>query len=395
MSHRWKSFEFFHSGDTFLKKIIELIHSAKHSIDLESYIFMPDKMGMPVLEALSKRERDGIRVRILVDGIGSGGHLLKLRSLAEQHHLDIKVFNPLPAISLFGLIQTDLSNRQEMAHMLQSGFSTTMAKLNKRNHRKALIIDDRIAMIGGMNISDVTCSSVWGSKAWRDTSVLIESSEIEELCHAFRHAWHQASFLMRNSHKNLSAKEPRHPSQPKEDGQIYLNDRAELRKAYHREFFRRIAQAQERIYFVTPYFVPTRRLLKSLAAARARGVDIQIILPQRSDVRFLDFLKDPYISYLHGHGVRIFEYRTAVLHAKYAIIDGLGSVGSGNLNHRSLLHDLEVEATFSQQNGLEEIEKQWFIDLSRCHPISPLQSQTRSIIQKLMAQIIFWFRYYL
>jgi len=395
MSHRWKSYEFFHSGDSFLKKVIELINSAKHSIDLESYIFMPDKMGMPVLEALGKRERDGIRVRVLIDGVGSSGHLQKLRSLAEKHHLDIKVFNPLPAISLFGLIQTDLSNRQEMAHMLRSGFSKTMAKLNRRNHRKTLIIDDRVAMIGGMNISDVTCSSVWGSKAWRDTSVLIESTEIAELCHAFRHAWHQASFLMRTSHRNLSAKEPRQPSQLIEDGQIYLNDRADLRKAYHREFFRRIIEARRRIFFVTPYFVPTRRLLRSLAAAKARGVDIQIILPQRSDVRFLDFLKDPYISYLHDRGVRIFEYKTAVLHAKYAIIDELGSVGSGNLNHRSLLHDLEVEATFSKENGLEEIERQWFVDLSRCRPIAPPHSKTRSLIQKLLAQIIFWFRYYL
>lgn len=395
MSARWKNFEFLHTGDHFLKKQLELISSAKRSIDLESYIFMPDKMGTSILEALQAARKRSVEVQILVDGIGSFSYLKDLRGLAQRYELNIKVFNPLPAVSALGLIETDLSNRKDMALMLKSGFVKTFAKLNRRNHRKATIADGQRAIIGGMNITDITCESVWGSKAWRDSSVFIESSEITELTESFRHAWAQSPFLLqqfRNA-KPLGKLRVLHPNH--HDGQIFTNDTPLLRKIYQREFFSRIRKAQERILFTTPYFVPTRRLLKELAHAASRGVSVQVILPQRSDVRFLDFLKDPYLGFLKARGVRVFEYRKTNLHAKYAIIDDLGSMGSGNLNHRSFLHDLEVEATFSPSNGLEQIEAQWREDLQHCTEVSNNNQATSGFFKHLIAQFIFWFRYYL
>jgi cardiolipin synthase len=395
MSSRWKSFEFLHTGDQFLKKQLELISSAQHSIDIEAYIFMPDKMGTPILEALSAARGRSIQVQILVDGVGSSAHLKELRNLAQRYEVNIKVFNPLPAISMLGLIETDLSSRKDMALMLKSGFVKTFAKLNRRNHRKATIADGQKAIIGGMNITDVTCESVWGSKAWRDSSVFIESPEIAEITESFRHAWAQSPFLLQQHQKIKSPRKLRvhHPNH--HDGLIFTNDTPLLRKIYQREFFNRIRKAKSRIYFITPYFVPTRGLLKELAHAASRRVSVQVILPQRSDVRFLDFLKDPYIGFLQARGVRIFEYRKAILHAKYSIIDDLGSMGSGNLNHRSFLHDLEVEATFPSGNGLEQIEAQWNEDLRHCTEVTHKSRVPSSILKRLIAQFIFWFRYYL
>jgi cardiolipin synthase len=395
MSSRWKSFEFLHTGDQFLKKQLELISSAQYSIDIESYIFMPDKMGTPILEALSAARKNSIQVQILVDGIGSSAHLKDLRSLAEKYELNIKVFNPLPAVSALGLIETDLSNRKDMALMLKSGLMKTFAKLNRRNHRKVTIADGQRAIIGGMNITDVTCESIWGGKAWRDSSVFIESPEIAEITESFRHAWAQSPFLLQQHQKFRSSRKMRSAHPNHHDGQIFTNDTPVLRKIYQREFFNRIRKAKTRIHFITPYFVPTRRLLKELAHAVSRGVRVQVILPQRSDVRFLDFLKDPYIDFLRARGVEIFEYRKTILHAKYSIIDDLGSMGSGNLNHRSLLHDLEVEATFSSSNGLEQIESQWNEDFRHCTEVTRESRATSGLLKRLLAQFIFWFRYYL
>ncbi len=395
MSSPWQSFEFLHSGDDFLKKTLELIHSAKKSIDLESYIFIPDKMGTPILKALSEARHRDIRVQILVDGVGSFSYLKELRSLAQTFGLNVKVFNPLPAVSVFGLVETDLSNRTDMGLMLKSGFIKTFAKLNRRNHRKATIIDGTQAIIGGINVTDVTCESVWGAKAWRDSSVFIESPEVAEIAESFRHAWTQSPFLMQQNQRLKSARKMRLPHPNHHDGQIFTNDTPALRKIYQREFFHRIRNAKNRINFITPYFVPTRRLLKEMTRAAARGVSVHVILPKRSDVRFLDFLKDPYIEFLRARGVRVFEYRKTTLHAKYAIVDDLGSMGSGNLNHRSLLHDLEVEATFSAGNGLEQIESQWREDFHHCSEVTDAIRAPSSLLKHWLAKVIFWFRYYL
>lgn len=395
MSAGWKSIEFIHSGDLFLERTLHLINHAQRSIDLESYIFMADEMGKLVLEALSIAKKRGVQVRILIDGVGSGPHLKAIRDKAHLLDLEVKVFNPLPAVFVLGLFQTDLSNRKEMAQMLTSGFAKTISRLNRRNHRKSTIVDNEKAIIGGINITDVTLEKVHGSKAWRDTSVLIESPEISEISEAFRHAWTQSPFLTSPGASQRAPKKIKFPSQNGSDGNIFLNDRPSLRKTYHKEFFHRIRSAHHRIYLVTPYFVPTRRLLKELAHAAARGVQVQIILPERSDVRILDFLKDPYIRFLCSKGVHIYQYPGRILHAKYAIIDNLASVGSGNLNHRSLLHDLEVEATFPIGQGLEDLERQWLIDLENSEETPLHRIIHRSFLKRIVAEFIFWFRYYL
>jgi len=144
---------------------------------------------------------------------------------------------------------------------------------------------------------------------------------------------------------------------------LQLNTTQKMRRALYRDLLRLIAQADKRIYITTAYFLPKRKLLKALIQASNRGVDVILLLPGKSDVPLVKWAAFYIVRLLLMSRIPIFEYSGSVLHAKNMIVDDTAYVGSFNLNHRSLLHDLEVIARFADKTSLESMLSQWEADL--------------------------------
>jgi cardiolipin synthase len=353
------------------------ITGARDHVHLETYIFDGDDAGARFAEALIERQAAGVPVALIFDSAGS---LATPRTFFERMTaagIDVLEFNPL----------NPLVNRRDAW------------TFNHRDHRKLLIVDGRIAFIGGVNISRTYSSAPSGRKAgaaagdgWRDTHLQIEGPVVAEF---------QKLFLQTRSRQQrdpLPGRDyfPEIPMQgeaivralgssaERGDSPIYLT----LISAIHR--------AQQHIHMTVAYFAPDRQLLLALIRAARRGVDVKLILPSRSDFWMIFHLGRSYYGRLLRAGVRIFEREGSVMHAKTVCIDGVWStVGSSNMDLRSFLHNDEVNAVILGRAFGAEMDRVFSADIEESRPISRARWRRRSPMLRLKERIARLFAYWL
>ena len=299
------------------------IASARDHVHMETYILEDDAVGQHFVQALVGKQREGVQVALMRDSVGTLGTpaaLFEPLTAAGAQVLEFNPVNPLTA---------------------RKGW-----ELNRRDHRKLLIVDGRTAFLGGINISSVYSggSSRLHSKedpAWRDTDVQLQGPVVAELQKIFLDNWaeqHGPPLPPRQSFPppvNAGSLVVRAiGSSPEEPfSQIY----ATLLSA--------IASAQTSVQITNAYFAPDPQLLAALEAAARRGVAVTLLLPGRTDSWLVFHAGRAYYDRLLSAGVRIFERHGALLHSKTALIDGVWStVGSTNLDWRSFLHNHELNA---------------------------------------------------
>lgn len=317
------------------------ICNSKSTIDLESYIFADDILGKRIAKLLIAAAERGIRIRLIIDGVGSPGWSYSFRQPFEQAGIAVRVFNPLP---------------------------WAISSLNRRNHRKNCILDDRIAFLGSINISACHLKSCLGEKAWRDTAVRLEGDGIPTLARAFEHTWrHSVPFI---GQKTFNRRKEIKRLRPLRSPLVRLNNTWPRRHRIYKDLIGRIQGAQKRIWVTNPYFLPPNGIIEVLCEAAGRGVDVRLLLPRQSDVFFMHWVSSEFYERLLRGGVRIFEYLPRVLHAKTLIIDNWVSTGSSNMNHRSLLHDLEVDVVLTHRKSRLSIEEQFTDDIQHSQEIT-------------------------
>ncbi len=370
------AFEVFFSGKAYFDSVKICLEKARRTISVESYIFNFDRIGQEVLLLLQAAQLRGVRVRILVDGVGSMDSIPQLAEFCELCKLEFEVYHPLPfqsRISHSLVLQTFAAWRKRIA---------LIARINKRNHRKIVMIDGNIAFLGSMNIADCHIGSK-ETLGWRDTGIKIQGPEVKWLAQEMHSTWRRTvNFLERT-------KRPR--ALPL---WLMLNSKSRWRRHMKRELFARIRMAQVRIHITTPYFVPRPVLLQRLIQAAKRGVDVQLILPENNDVRIVRYASQAFYSELLHWGIKIWEYHPTNLHAKTIVIDQSAFVGSQNLNHRSFLHDLEVEVVTNHPAVVEALQQQWQRDLEQAISTQKLP-QKRDLLQILLSWFILRFKYWL
>ncbi|RIL08655.1 MAG: cardiolipin synthase B, partial [Proteobacteria bacterium] len=317
---RWESEELFFDGDTFFTSLKSAIASAERSIELECYIFSQDSLGTEIIEALCAAAKRGVQVRIMVDGIGSLGWGPRYSEQLNQAGASYRIFHQVP----WEWLRMHGPNPG-----LLVSFIELLTRLNKRNHRKFCIIDERTAFIGSMNIWDVHLESRHGPDAWRDTGARIQGDEVINLLTAFNIVW----FTKRQKLLYFLRSRGRRMLFP-ESSLVRLNSTRKLRRKNYLGLISRIRSAKHRLWITNSYFVPHGALLRALGRASARNVDVRIIVPSRSDVIFMPWVTASFYQGLLKKGVRIFEYQKSVLHAKSIIIDDWTILGSSNLNYR-------------------------------------------------------------
>lgn len=365
----------FHDGDAFFQNLSLAIQGAQSTIDFESYIFDHDQLGQSILQNLILAAQKGVRVRLLLDGVGSNTWSWMLAEEYRTQGVDIRFFHPLPWQKSGFRFWKYLTVRKTLLGIF---------KLNHRNHRKVVMIDRRVLYIGSMNVSDRHLVSVSNQDAWRDTSLKVVGENLDDLLKAFEAAWNYSQDYFIAIRKKIKDFVP--------SLRLRLNHSKTQGQYYRQQLIECFRVSKDRIWITTPYFVPDRTLFRSLVAAAKRGVDVRILLPSITDFRPGKYAAQSYYQRLLKAGATLFEYSPSMLHAKIIIADQLATVGSSNLNHRSIFQDLEADVILRSPHALESLSQQFMIDLSVSTPITLSTWRHRPWTQRFLEQLFLRFR---
>lgn len=382
----WESVDFFFSGDPYFKSAMREIATAEKEIFLESYIFNMDPIGLRLLQALSEAQRRGVKVRLLVDGVGSFNFLGPLRDYCEKNEISLRIFHPLPV---------RIRSLRKMSWRYLRKLLFLFRRINKRNHRKVILIDGKIAYLGSFNIAQVHSKEYMGGKAWRDTGVRIAGPALDQLNIACDEAWRKSRLFSSSLTSTFIKRSKRRKLKQDVDSPLRLNTKMRWRYKLLRNFNNHLKNAQSRVLITNAYFLPRRSVLRSLRNAARRGVYVALCLPQITDVPAVRWASRSLFYRLMKAGVVIYEYNPSVLHAKTLIIDNWATVGSHNMNHRSFTHDLEVEAVFREKTHIDELLAQWDEDIKKSHKITFEDLGNMPLWERAIAQFAYWMRYWI
>ncbi|QJE03638.1 cardiolipin synthase [Massilia forsythiae] len=314
-------------GPATMREMMAAARAATSSINLETYIFDQDPVGIEFADLLIEKQRQGVQVNLMVDAVGAlatpGAFFQRMRDAGIR----VVVFNPVNPAKAKG--NWDLNNR---------------------DHRKLMVVDGRIAFTGGINISSTYAnSSLFRSKhkqakvaedevGWRDTHIKIEGPAVAALQYSFVELWTRQEGGELNKADYFPALAPAGDKLMR-----VLSTEPASDYAIYKSLLVAIGESKKSIHITAAYFVPDQQTVDALVAAAQRGVDVKLVLPGVSDHGMIRYAGQAFYDKLLKGGVKIHELQIAVLHAKTAVIDGAWStIGSANIDRRSFIHNYEL-----------------------------------------------------
>jgi cardiolipin synthase len=385
---RWEKEKIYFKGGDYYRDLLSALQRAKKSVDFEVYIFEKGILGDRVVAALLQAARRGVKVRVLVDGIGSPDFASHYGPQLTEGGVPFRVYrswhwfisSSFHAIRLWSLF----------ASLRKVGEFWTWGK--HRDHRKFCVVDGKKVWMGSFNVSDWHLEKIKGGKVWRDTGIFLSGLKSLVFGLAFQLAWEDKfGSRTRNEYRGLLS---RWLSMEVQGGPIWITGTHKLRRLYRRELFKRFQAARKRIWVIAPYFVPTGVLLRALAGAARGGREVVLILPGHSDVPMVRWVSMAYYPYLLRAGCRIFEYQKGILHAKTLLVDGWSLVGSSNLDQRSLRKDLEINVVPRDPETLRALERQFKLDLRQSGEVTLADMKRKSVLARVLSWMFFRFRYW-
>lgn len=346
-AHRGDAMRLFYEGDELYTAMLTSILGARHAVRMESYIFAGDEIGWQFAQALVDRAAAGLRVHVHIDAAGTRGRTSRnIQRYMTEGGVDLKRFH-----------------RWSWRWPL---------RYNRRNHRKLLIIDDEVAFVGGFNIHRESSLRLAGEARWRDTHAEISGTLVDDATNLFDVFW--------RGHRRWM------PVQGSEGVSSLVSNhtracRHRIRCMYSEAF----SGARDRIFLTTPYFVPDVITQQRLIQAARRGVDVRLLVPASSDVPITRWAARALYDALMSAGLRIYEYQPRMLHAKTAVIDGdWATVGTANLDYRSLFLNYELVLAIREPGICAELERQFLDDLAESQLILPASWKRRHWVGRLL-----------
>ena len=343
------------------------IKAATDHINLETYIFEDDAVGQKFADLLLVQQAAGVKVSIIYDGVGGQPTAQAFFDRLTAGGIQVLQFNPVNPLA---------------------PHSKTW-RINNRDHRKLLVIDGRIAFVGGVNISSDYSSAPSGGQrvqasgkpsGWRDTHVQIEGPVVAEFQKLFVATWAKQKGKQLDTENYLPKLAPLGDEIVRAIGSAPTDPQSLI----YLTLMSAIAHAQTQVHLTIAYFAPDPQLLKALIDAAHRGVDVSLILPSHSDSWPIFNLGRSFYSELLRGGVKIQERRGAVMHSKTACIDGVWStIGSTNLDWRSFLHNDEINAVILGRGFAAQMEAMFAQDLAESDAIDLKQWQQRPLSSRL------------
>lgn len=302
------------NGDEIFTAMLDQVDSARHTVDMMTFVYWKGDIARRFAEALAGRARAGVRVRLLLDGFGSR------------------------------LIEGELLERMSDAGVEVAWFRKPLylspLKQNHRCHRKVLVVDEEVAFTGGVGIAEEWCGDARNPKEWRDTHVELRGPAVDGIAAAFAQNWaecHDDLFDDRDRFVDHKPAGEAIVQVVRGSASFGWQDMQTLMRVV-------LESAEERVRLATAYFAPDTYFVELLCATARRGVAVQILLPgSHTDKRVCQLAGQHHYEALTAAGVEIFQYQPTMMHAKVMTMDGVVSlVGSTNFNRRSLDHDEEV-----------------------------------------------------
>ena len=309
------SMKIFQDGSSMLQALLATINSAKHHIHVEFYIFEDDAVGCLVKDALIEKAREGVEIRVLYDDVGCWKVPHRFYDEMREAGIEVRGF-------------------------LKVRFPRFTSKVNYRNHRKLVVVDGRIGFVGGMNLAERYLKGVpWG--IWKDIMMQVEGKAVYGLQMAFLTDWYATDHSLITSSSYFPQMEDKGTSLM----QIVTSDPVGEWKDIMQGLLIAITSAQKYVYIQSPYLLPTEPILLALKTAAAAGVDVRIMIPEKSDSRMVHWGTMSYLQELMEAGIKIYMYQKGFLHSKLIVCDDcLSSVGSTNMDFRSFEHNFEINA---------------------------------------------------
>jgi cardiolipin synthase A/B len=334
----WSRETLFTDGDAYFDRIVFEIERAQISIDVEVYIFVLDTIGRKISEALMVASGRGVKIRLLVDRMGSFGWIEPLEQLFTDSGIEFKVYHPI----------------------FRKFSWRWLNYLNQRNHRKNWIFDSRRLGVSSCNLTDSHSHAVSGSAAWVDFGMVVEGDLVKKFINEFEVSWR-----IRGYHQTKS------------------------------DLIDFISRSNRRVWIATPYFVPTIRQLRLLFRLRARGVEIRILISQKSDIFFMPSIMSAYLGVLLGAGIKVWQFERTVFHGKVIVVDDWHRVGTSNFNHRSVFHDLETDIMVTHPENQARLCAALETSFSESREMRPEVRSLASLLGKAVTKILLFFRFWL
>lgn len=330
------------NGDEAYPAMIDAIDRAERSIAISTYIFNNDPVGRRFVDALSRAMDRGVRLRLLIDGVGSWYSRPSLIPLLEERGINY-------------------------ARFLHSFMPWQMPYLNMRNHQKIFVVDGRHAFTGGMNIAEGNLIAGDPRKPIHDSHFRVGGPVVSQLMHTFAHEWNFTTGELLEGHDWFPEIEPAGdivarglPAGP----DMGLNPiRWTLLGA--------LAEARHNVRIVTPYFIPDATLRTNISLAAMRGVIVDIVLPTTNNLPFCDWASTPQLEWLARSGCRIWKTSGPFDHSKMMTVDGMWAmVGSANWDDRSLRLNFEFNLECYGTTFAGELDSLIERRISTAHPVT-------------------------
>jgi cardiolipin synthase len=368
----WATEKLYLDNDDFYRDLIQEMENSRHSIDMEVFTFEDGILARRLLTSFKRAIARGVSVRLIADGWGSPQFWDTIGPQIEAAGVHIRIFRSLPW--RFG------RHSRGEPRSWPGKVWFRIRRINRGFHRKVILIDRKVAWLGSLNVTDVHLKEVYGKNAWADVGARFTGQAVGILVHAFEKAFYRRRWMRF--------------APPPSSSLILLNDSFFRRRRTTFVQKRRLKRAQQRIWIQTPYFVPERTLLRALYHAAKRNIEIKVIVPEKNDQPLVKILSFALLGQLIRHGIRIFEYQPRFAHKKVLIVDGIHTIGSTNFNHRSFLHDLEVEVHLSSSETKAVLAKSFLDDLEECIEITHHWIESKPWWYRILGRVLFFMRYW-
>lgn len=342
------------------QQLLKAIGEARESIYIEQFLFFPDAIGQQFIELLIKKAKEGVHVKVIVDSVGSFP-LGRSEYLDMMHQAGVKV-------KFFNWMLPFSKNSKKLWYF--------------RNHRRLTIIDREVMITGG------TCISK-NMETWRDTQIRLEGPVVQQAVHVFDQTWKKVykkhTLTLGVQYKSGI------------DSFSYITQAPLLaeKHLYHR-LIDAIRQAKKNIYLTTPYFLPDNKLQRVLILAVKRGVDVRVLIPEKSNHPIVDVGSQSYFEYLLNKGLRIVRYKPSMIHAKTVTIDDeWAMIGTLNLDNVSLKYNFESAVITTNRLCAGELREIFVKDLKSASEVRLHDWKNRSNIQKFKEGLVWPIRKFL
>jgi cardiolipin synthase len=357
-----------HDGEQAFPAMLEAISQAKREILVEMYWFASDQVGQQFADALIAKAEAGVGVRVIYDAVGSIQSDNHMFARMRDAGCEVEQYNPIaPWRARFRI-----------------------GVLNNRDHRKLLVVDRQVGFTGGVNLGDEWAPRGTGGEGWRDDTIRIEGPAAEQMCAIFNYGWGRIV-------EPAAAKPRFRPPVDTGDGQgsrvrVLANHYFRERRAIRQAYLSRITAAERSVCITNSYFVPDGQIRRLLSQAVQRGVEVRVIVPGQSDVIAVRHAARKLYGRLLEAGIQLYEWQGSILHSKTAVIDGQWcTVGTYNLDARSLRFNLEVVAAVEDAAVAGAMEERFDLDLEHAKPVSYDEWRRRPLHVRMLDDFFYRF----